>query len=517
MKSMMRILSRYVLSAAGVALILLIINFAALAAWLVQTDRIAKKDYSVSEIADGLTKSNGVYTLSESAQETIEKRFQWAMLLDDGGSVIWSKKLPGDVPLKFTVSDVAGFTRWYLNDYPVYVWRRADGLFVLGAEKGSVWKYAVKIPMIVLDNTLVWIPAVLILNAVTAVLLALLFGLQLFHSLKPLARGIEDMAENRPVRLSARGLLGDLAAGINKTSARLIKQEAALNQRDNARTTWIAGVSHDIRTPLSLVMGYASQLEDDPELLPAQREQAGIIRRQSERIKALVSGLNLASKLEYDMQPLRRNSVLLAALLRGVAADFLNSGLDNRYSMDVTINKNAQNAVVTGDEELLRRAVSNLITNSIHHNSNGCAIKVALEKGSGICSVTVSDNGAGFPQEILENLNHPKGSDRLQSHGLGLTIVRQIIRAHGGTTEFDNLPEGGCAVVLCLPVSIADVSNKYNLDGPLTDTELEWNRPTGEGEEWLDSGEGVGLKPDGVGSVKIENGFQSYGAFRWLS
>ncbi|TEB05691.1 putative sensor histidine kinase TcrY [Pelotomaculum schinkii] len=462
MKSMMKILSRYVLSAAGVALILLIINFAVLAAWLVQAAKIEQRDYSVSQIADGLTKSDGVYTLSESAGETIDKRFQWAMLLDDDGSVIWSKNLPGDVPLKFTVSDVAGFTRWYLNDYPVYVWRHPDGLFVLGRARGSVWKHDIDMPQKVMDNTLVWIPAVLILNVVTAVLLALLFGLRLFRSLKPLAKGIEDMAEKRPVELSTRGLLGDLAAGLNKTSAQLTKQEAALNKRDNARTTWIAGVSHDIRTPLSLVMGYASQLEDDSELPPAKREQAGIIRRQSERIKVLVSDLNLASKLEYDMQPLRRNSVGLAALLRGVVADFLNGGLDHRYAMDVTIGKEAQNAAVTGDEELLRRAVANLIANSIRHNPKGCAIKAALEKGLGNCFLTVSDNGAGFPQEILENLNHPEGSAGLQNHGLGLTIVRQIIRAHGGTTQFHNLPEGGCTVVLCLPVSVADVSGPKN-------------------------------------------------------
>ncbi|MDD3269114.1 MAG: HAMP domain-containing sensor histidine kinase [Syntrophomonadaceae bacterium] len=215
----------------------------------------------------------------------------------------------------------------------------------------------------------------------------------------------------------------------------------------------MAGVSHDIRTPLSLVMGYASQLEDDPELPPAKREQAGIIRRQSERIKTLVSDLNLASKLEYDMQPLRLNSVGLAALSRSVAAEFINGGLDNHYSIDVMIGEDAQNAVVTGDEELLRRALANLIANSIYHNSNGCAIKITLERGLGNCSLSVSDNGAGFPREILENMNHPRYSAGLQNHGLGLTIVRQIVKTHEGTTEFLNLPEGGCKVILCLPVS----------------------------------------------------------------
>ncbi|MPM82205.1 Adaptive-response sensory-kinase SasA [bioreactor metagenome] len=303
---------------------------------------------------------------------------------------------------------------------------------------------------------MVWIPAVFILNGLIAVLLALLFGLRLFRSLKPLAKGIEDMAQKRPVELSTRGLLGHLAEGINKTSAQLTKQETALCKRDNARTTWIAGVSHDIRTPLSIVMGYASQLEEDLELPQPKREQAGIIRRQSERIKALVSDLNLASKLEYDMQPIRRNTISLAALLRQIVVDFLNSGLSDSYSIDTAINENAQNSMVNGDEELLRRAVSNLIANSIRHNPNGCAIKITLEKDCGNYSLTVSDNGVGFASDILEKLNRPKSAAQLENHGLGLTIVRQIIKAHGGTTAFRNLPEGGCTASLCLPVCAAD-------------------------------------------------------------
>ena len=307
MKSMMRILTRYVLSAAGIALLLLVVNLATLATWTAQSGRTAQADYDVEQIADSLVRSGGGYTLSESAKSRILKNNQWAMLIENAsGRVIWNLNQPSDVPHHYTVSDVASFTRWYLSGYPVTVWKHPDGLLVLGNEKDSVWKYSVAVPMAVMGNAGVWITIILILNGLVAVLLALLFGLRLFRSLKPLAKGIEDMAEKRPVELATRGVLGDLAAGINKTSAQLVKQEAALSKRDNARTTWIAGVSHDIRTPLSIVMGYASQLEEDCELSQSKREQAGVIRSQSERIKTLVSDLNLASKLEYDMQPIRR-------------------------------------------------------------------------------------------------------------------------------------------------------------------------------------------------------------------
>ena len=452
MKSMIKILSRYVFSAAGVALILLVVNFGAFIAWVVQSSSISQKDHSASQLSDSLTSENGVYTLSEASRDVIEKKHQWAMLIDNSGSVTWSLNLPSDVPHDYTLSDVASFSRWYLNDYPVYVWRRTDGLFVLGSEKGSLWKHGMEVPQKMMDSIKIWIPAVLILNSIIAVLLALLFGLRLFHSLKPLIKGIENMAENHPVELSTKGLLGALASGINRTSEKLITQEAALKKRDNARTTWIAGVSHDIRTPLSMVMGYASQLEEDPELPPAKREQAGIIRSKSEQIKVLVNDLNLASKLEYDMQPLRKAAVSLAALLRSVAAGFINGGLPDIYSIDVKVSENTQNIVVEGDEELLKRAVSNLIDNSVKHNPGGCVITASLSKNGIICILSISDNGTGFRQDTLESLKASQSPMELQSHGLGLTIVQQIIKVHGGTTEFHNLPQGGCESVLSLSV-----------------------------------------------------------------
>ena len=453
MKSMMKILFRYVLSAAGITLILLVVNIALLAAWTAQSGKALQNKLSIAQLTAGLRRANGVYALDPAAQSKILDNRQWAMLIDNvSGNVVWSLDCPSEIPQHYTLTDVASFTRWYLYGYPVSVWEHPDGLFILGSEKDSVWKYSVVEPMAVMDGAGIWITGLLALNGIAAVLLALLFGLRLFRSVKPLAVGIEEMAHRHPVELSTRGLLGDLASGINQTSARLTEQEAALRQRDSARTVWIAGVSHDIRTPLSMVMGYASQLAEDPELPLTKQRQAGVILRQSERIRTLVNDLNLVSKLEYDMQPLRKADVSLAVLLRSVAADFLNSGLSEGYSFTLTIEADAQNLLLCADEELLKRAVSNLLANSVQHNPNGCAIQILLQKEAGHCLLTVSDSGIGFAPEALQKLNHPQNAVELPSHGLGLTLVRQILKAHQGTVLFQNLPEGGCAAVLCLPL-----------------------------------------------------------------
>lgn len=452
MKSVMRIVSRYMLSAAGVALTLLLVNLIVLFAWGIHLINISPKNYRVSQIAAGLSESSDdVYVLSEDAKIMIEEQYQWAMLLNDEGDVVWSENLPEDVPLQYTAAEVASFTRWYLEDYPVHVWQHLDKLFVVGGEENTVWKYSLEYPLVVMNHIFPWTFVALVINALLAMLIALVFGLRLSRSLKPLAKGIKKMAERKAVHLSTKGLLGDFAEDINKASFYLEEQNVALAKRDDARSNWIEGVSHDIRTPLSIVMGYASELEHDPDLPQTRKKQAGIIRQQSERIKTLVNDLNLASKLEYDMQPLREDVFSLAALVRHVAADFLNSIHSDDYPIEVRINEKVKNANIVGDEELLRRAISNLLTNSIKHNPDGCGIKIKLNEERDHYTIRVVDDGIGFPVEMITTLNHPGSSSDLHNHGLGLNLVRQIMKVHSGFAEFRNHPEGGCEVVLWLP------------------------------------------------------------------
>ena len=109
MKSVMRIISRYLVSAAGVALTLLAVNFVVFFVYLFQMNSIEQVDYPVSQIAADLTIQNGAYQLSDTTEKIIEGNYQWAMLLDDAGKVIWSLNLPAEIPQKFTVPEVGQF------------------------------------------------------------------------------------------------------------------------------------------------------------------------------------------------------------------------------------------------------------------------------------------------------------------------------------------------------------------------------------------------------------------------
>lgn len=448
MKSLRKIITRSILLTAAIALLLVAINLAFATNWMFKYSGSQPLKYAIADISDGLSSVDGTYTLNAAATTMMEEQYAWAMLISRDGQVIWDKNLPGDIPRHYTLTDVASFSRWYLNDYPVSVWEHPDGLLVLGDPKNSIWKYNITST----EDTIAHVPGLmtgfLILNVLSALVLALFLGLWLYHKLKPLYNGITALPKKEPLSLPTGGVTGEVSRILNETSVILSQQEQQLAHRDQARTEWIAGVSHDIRTPLSMVMGYASELESNPSLPATEQNQARIIRQQSQRIKSLISDLNLASKLEYHAQPMELARVSPAALIRGVAVDFINDGLPEPYSLSVDVPEEANGPILLCDQALIRRALTNLIDNSIRHNPRGCAIKLSVTKSTDGLVLKVSDNGKGYPPELIKNSGGLDESPLLGNHGLGLIIVRRIMKIHGGNIVFENLPQQGCATSL---------------------------------------------------------------------
>lgn len=449
MNSLSKIISRSVLMTALIALLLLLLNLLFTVSWLQQHPQDYPMHYRT--ISDSLTLQDTCYTLTPDGMTYLQEEFSWAMLLNPQGQIIWSWQLPQSLQRVYSLNDVASFSRWYLDDYPVTVWTRSDGLLVLGNAQHSYWKYLLIAPTTSMEQMPTYFRDFSLLNAVIALLLALLSGLWLYSKLKPLSVGITALSIRQPVHLPEKGITGDLNRKLNNASSMLLHQQKKLQQRDETRTHWISGVSHDIRTPLSIVMGYASQLEEDDTLSAEQHQKAVMIRQQSERIKALISNLNLASKLEYGAYPLSLMRCAPAVLIRKTAADWLNQYPDNRYPIEVSISDAAAATQIVADEQLLQRMLENLIGNSIRHNPDGCSIQIDARITDQQYQITIQDDGCGFPEKVLRNLRSSGKPRQHAEHGLGLTIVQQIVTAHGGVVHFSNVSQGGCLVGIQLP------------------------------------------------------------------
>lgn len=527
MKSLIKIISRYSITAGVMILVILFSNIAVLGYLgyrsIAEEDDLAyngnirvameKIGNELSQSKEEKTKKEGKYHLSKKGKKTLkETKFVWAMALNQQGDVVWKWKLPDEIPLNYSLSDVATFTRWYLCDYPVRVWKSGELLCVYAYPKDSYTVMNLYSTVSSIKNFPQYIKLFLIANLTVIIVFILTLGYRFYWSLKPISQGIEALSRKEPIHLRERGIASDLAKKINITSKTLEEQDRKLAKRDQARTEWIAGVSHDIRTPLTLIMGYSERLmsqdesisekdrkrereiegnrdvkdemEGDKKTEKQKREMAKSIYRQAIIIKQLIEDLNLTSKLTYNATPLSLTECEPAKLLRESVADIYNSGLDEKYEIEIYISEEAEQSKVLIDEKLIKRAIRNILGNSIRHNSGGCIVKARLCVQDEEISYTFLDSGPGIPDRVVEILEEERVGNRekiraqgkwrrkkeeeervqgiekerdkreenkKQVHIMGLRLTRQIVEVHGGEFLFCEREEGGYDCRIKLP------------------------------------------------------------------
>lgn len=461
MKSIMKLIKRFVITLIFSLAVLLILNIVLLVTVVYRDTGVTGGWKAATKLAECLSqRPDGGYELSEEGRIMLEQRDSWAVLIQDGtGDVIWhSENLPEEIQLHYSAAEISWYTRGYVADYPTTTAAKGEDLVMVGNPKDSYWKDMY--PAFSL-NMIKNLPRTMLLffgaNLAGVFLIYLVVTSGVLRSVKPIVQGIQALPGGEDVYVKEKGLLSDLAAALNLVSEKLRCQEYELKKKEQARANWISGVSHDIRTPLSMVMGYAVEIEEDAEAAEEIRQKAGIIRIQSIRMKNLVNDLNLASKLEYNMQPVKMERINLTALLREAAVYFMNQDMDGKYPVELSVGAGGISGdFVQGDKGLLERAVSNLLLNAQIHNPEGCHIRMGLSEFAEQLCMTVEDDGIGVTEEQLRKLRETphymlnSGTDSKQRHGLGLLIVQQIITAHGGRVEFGQGTEKGFRVDMFL-------------------------------------------------------------------
>lgn len=461
MKSVPKLIRRFVGILLLSSVLLIVLNIIVLAVLTFQQPANGYPWKTAEKAAGALQQTENGYALAEEVSDQLKSLSAWAIYIDNATmQVVWhTDNLPETVPMGYTVSDIADLTRGYIDGYPTFTAEAENGLMVLGYPKDSFWKhlwpswdyhFITNLPKIILS--------VLAVNVLLLFLIYVAANSRLLKSVKPITNGIQSLGAGEPVHIKETGLLSELAESINRTSEVLQFQDSQLRKKETARANWIAGVSHDIRTPLSMVMGYAGQLENAPNLSDTERKKAAAIRKQSERMKQLINDLNLASKLEYNMQPLTAKKENAVAIVRQVVIDFVNTDIDEKYPIEWETDENTSVCFVNADKDLLKRAVSNLIQNCMNHNENGCTIYVSVRAEGANCVISIEDNGIGASEEQIEKLNTAPhymvcdSNTTEQRHGLGLLIVKQVAASHKATTTIGHSTHGGFAVDVTLPI-----------------------------------------------------------------
>lgn len=289
--------------------------------------------------------------------------------------------------------------------------------------------------------------SILIFNLLVLAVAAVLLFLLVFAPIIRLRRMMGEYyasgkAPERTVRADEIGRLQNTFADLT----------AVAEQKDQAERRLIASISHDIKTPLTSVLGYSERLRS-AELSDERREQyTQLIHEKALRIKAVVDEFD-----DYLDVGIHSSDHPMTLMTAGELCSRLQSEYDEELQdagVEFQVQCHCPDAQLICNWQQLRRLFGNLISNSINHaQAPHLKLTVQCRREGERLRLTFQDNGVGVPEELLGKIFEPLyTSDKGRKvSGLGLSICQSIIKAHGGSLRAENAPGGGLSVEAFLP------------------------------------------------------------------
>jgi signal transduction histidine kinase len=260
------------------------------------------------------------------------------------------------------------------------------------------------------------------------------------------------------VNTNAQSELGELADTFNEMATRLEKDVDELRKQEFWRRELIMNITHDLATPLTAIAGLGESLVDGVNQDREDFEATGrIIVRETLRLRRLVQDLHLMAKVEAGaMQPqpkVLRLAAVVDEALAVLAPEFERANVEpiNNVAFDLP--------PAWADPDMLMRVFSNLCDNALRHTPTGGKVVIEARRQGNMIEAAVSDSGKGIPPEALERVfdrfyrADTSRQARTGGSGLGLTIVRAIVEAHGGTIRAENVQQGGARFIFSLPIA----------------------------------------------------------------
>lgn len=288
-----------------------------------------------------------------------------------------------------------------------------------------------------------------LIGAVIALLLGIFLSRTLTRPLRELTRATHavsegDLSQQVPVR--SKDELGELAQAFNKMSFEL-------SRSINARKQMTADVAHELRTPLSLILGHAEAVHDG--VLPPSRENFEIIREEATRLEHLVNDLRTLSLADAGELRMEKQIIEPRQLLNDVSSLYQYQTQRKNISIETDVPPDLPNIEV--DPRRMTQVLTNILDNALRYTPEGGRVILSAKEVSDMVDLSVQDNGPGLSVEEIDRIFDrfyrvdPSRQREDGGSGLGLAIAKSIVQAHGGQLLAESEPGKGLQVKIRLP------------------------------------------------------------------
>ncbi|KEP28150.1 HAMP domain-containing sensor histidine kinase [Bacillus zhangzhouensis] len=297
------------------------------------------------------------------------------------------------------------------------------------------------------------------------------YGLPIYHIIRWLiflSRNKLQEPTNRkgiPVSKNKKGrikreyrLFEDILKTMDQLTNTLKENEANRRKIQTTREEWIAGLSHDLKTPLSTIYGYGLMLESNQYQWSKEEvmEMGQVIREKSEYMSTLIEDLNLTYRLKNGALPINRKPVVLGEFLASIIDEFSRSSFSEDFPS--SFEDQTDGVMFEIDKAWFRRVIENLLANAVKHNQKGTHITATLSETNKEVRIEMKDNGCGMEQETVDHLfnRYYRGTntnDPTNGTGLGLAIAKELVLLHDGDIQVESELGEGTTIVIVLKKS----------------------------------------------------------------
>ena len=236
--------------------------------------------------------------------------------------------------------------------------------------------------------------------------------------------------------------LAPLERDLNAIRSRLQAREDAARAAEQRRQDLISFLAHDLKTPLTSVVGYLTLLRDEPDLSPEQRAKfTGVALEKAQRLEALLGEFFDITRMDLGADPSACVPIQLTVLLEQLADEFYPIFAEEGLHCSTKI---GPHLTVLGDPDKLVRVFDNVLRNAVHYSSSGGEVRISAAREGDRVDVVISNEGLEIPEGELANIFEKfyrldaARSTRTGGAGLGLAIAKEIVEHHGGSIRAES-------------------------------------------------------------------------------